>query len=293
MKKDPDREAYRRDGFLVVPDLLQTAEMDALRDEVTQLCRGGFGEIEGLVPTEPGMTDAEVRARYIGCHVVHKALPGARELLADRRIAELVSRLIGPNVKCVHSVLFIKGPGQPGNAWHQDELFIPTRDRSLSTVWIAIDDARTDNGCLRFIPGSHERGVLWPMRCHNNPDLDRAEEAFGFEPGEEAAVHVELSSGSAVVFDGYVLHGSYPNKTVAGFRHSIQFVYMRAESLLPWDQVSRSPTADDYRDIIMVAGEDPYAYKGIADIGRPYMRRPGPTAADLRDAENKRHAVAT
>ena len=66
---------------------------------------------------------------------------------------------------------------------------------------------------------------------------------------------------------------------------------MRAESLLPWDQVGRAPTGDDYRDIIMVAGEDPYAYKGIADLGVPYMRKPGPTVADLRDADNKRHAA--
>ncbi len=115
--------------------------------------------------------------------------------------------------------------------------------------------------------------------------------AFGFSPGEEEAVPVEPTSGSAVVFDGYALHGSYPNKTETGFRHSIQFVYMRAESLLPWDQVGRAPTSDDYRDIIMVAGEDPYAYKGITDIGVPYMRRPGPTTADLRDADSKRYAA--
>ena len=296
MQSAIDGNSYRREGFLVLPRLFDAAEMDALRDDVTGLCRGEFGQIEGLDPVPSGLTDAEIRRRYIGCHVVHKALPRARRLLADSRIVDVVSQLIGPNVKFIHSVLFIKGPGQPGNAWHQDQLFIPTGDRSLTTVWIAIDDARVGNGCLRIIPGAHGRGaggavdgpgVLWPMRRHNDPDLDRAEEAYGFTPGEEAAVPIELSAGSAVVFDGYALHGSYPNKTETHFRHSIQFVYMRAESLLPWDQVGRAPTGDDYRDIIMVAGEDPYAYKGITDLSAPYMRHPGPTVADLRDADKQ------
>ncbi len=60
---------------------------------------------------------------------------------------------------------------------------------------------------------------------------------------------------------------------------------MRAESLLPWDQVGRAPTGEDYRDIIMVAGKDPYAYKGTMEVSFPYMRKPGPTAADLRAAD--------
>ena len=64
---------------------------------------------------------------------------------------------------------------------------------------------------------------------------------------------------------------------------------MRAESLLPWDQVGRAPTGVDYRDIIIVSGTDPHAYKGIADLGRAYMRKRGPTAAAPRAAETHQH----
>jgi ectoine hydroxylase-related dioxygenase (phytanoyl-CoA dioxygenase family) len=47
---------------------------------------------------------------------------------------------------------------------HQDEYYIPTRDRSLCASWIALDDATIDNGCLWVIPGSHRQGVIWPMK---------------------------------------------------------------------------------------------------------------------------------
>ena len=279
-----DAAAYRENGYTVLPEVFSRREMAALKGEVLRLCRGGYGAVGDLAPCPDDASDDDVLSRYIACHVVHKALPMAREMLADRRLVDPVCALIGPNVKCVHSVLFLKGPGNPGNAWHQDETFIPTRDRSLTTAWIAIDDADAENGCLRFFPGSHDTGVLWPMRRHDDPDLDRAETAYGFPYGDGEAVTLEMTAGSVVLFDGYALHGSLPNRSRDRFRRSVQFVYMRAESLLPWDQVGRGETTDDYRDIIMVSGDDPYAYKGIADLGRAYMRKAGPTAADLRAA---------
>ena len=123
------------------------------------------------------------------------------------------------------------------------------------------------------------------MRRHHDPDLDRAEEAFGFPYSPEDGVAIELEAGSVVFFNGYLLHGSYPNRSESSFRRSVQFVYMSAESLLAWDQVTRGPTTRDYRDIIMVSGTDPYAYKGVEDIGRAYLRKGGPTPSDLAEAD--------
>ena len=228
MSADVDAVAYRRKGFTIVQDVFTGREMEGLRREVLRLCRGGYGAIRDLAPCPDDMPDNEVMGRYIACHVVHKAMPPTREMLADRRLVDLVCKLIGPNVKCVHSVLFLKGPGEPGNAWHQDEMFIPTRDRSLTTAWIAIDDADSGNGCLRFLPGSHESGILWPMRRHNDPEFDRAEIAFGYPYDEAAATTTEINAGSVVLFDGYTLHSSFPNRSADRFRRSIQFVYMRS-----------------------------------------------------------------
>ena len=284
-----DIDAYQENGFLIVPSLFTAAEMVTLTDDVTRLCRGAYGAVKDLEDSPRDEPEADLLCRYMACHVVHKVLPLTRTMLADQRIVDVVTALIGPNVKCVHSVLFLKGPGEPGNAWHQDETFIPTRDHSLTTVWIAIDDVEIANGCLRLLPGSHAAGILWPMRPHNDPNLDRLEIAFGFPQAETTANVVEIPAGSAVVFDGYTLHSSFPNRTSDRFRRSIQFVYMRAESLLPWDQVGRAPTGVDYRDIIIVSGTDPYAYKGIADLGRPYMRKRGPTDADQRAVETNQN----
>ncbi len=279
-----DVQAYRHDGYLVVPDLLSPAECASLRAESVAVCRGERGPVNGLDPVLPGEGEIETMARYMVCVMVHKLDSAFAPLLHDPRIVSVLERLIGPDVKAVHSQLYFKHAGMPGNAWHQDELFLPTRDRSLVTAWVALEDASVANGCLKFIAGSHRPSILWPMRRHNHPDLDRAEEAYGFPHDPASARSVELGAGSVVFFDGYLLHGSHPNHNREGFRRSLLYVYCSAHSTLAFDPTSYQPTANDYRDIVMVAGQDPYAWKGTVRLGRPSVRKAGATRADLERA---------
>ena len=117
-------------------------------------------------------SDDEMLRRYLCIHFPHKVSTAARRALASPRIVEGLTAVIGPNVKAMQSMLFIKIEGKPGQAWHQDEYFIPTRDRSLTAVWIALDDATVENGCLWVLPGSHRRGVLYPTHAQSDPRFD-------------------------------------------------------------------------------------------------------------------------
>lgn len=283
---ETDVAAYRARGYLVVERLFDRDTVAALVDEGTQLVRGARGPVDRLEPAAPSDPDEAVLARYMVCPMAHKASPLYRRTMADARLVEVLRKLIGPNVKGVHSQLYLKHAGAPGSAWHQDEMFLPTRDRSLLTAWIALDPATVENGCLRFLPGSHRSGVLWPLRRHNDPELDRAEEAHGFPDPVDAAVTIELAPGSVVFFNGYLLHGSYPNRSAGGFRRSLLFVYASAETPMAWHptDVTQASALSDYRDIVLVAGEDPYAWKGTPDIGRAYVRKPGATVDDQRRA---------
>jgi hypothetical protein len=71
---------------------------------------------------------------------------------------------------------------------------------------------------------------------------------------------------------------------------------MSAESFLPWfvpEKKNAAMAQHDYRDIVMVAGEDPYAYKGITDLARAFVRSDGKGGcADWTDEEQKKKAAA-
>src|SRR6266487_1013247 len=250
--------SYHRDGYVVLPDALSVAEVRALREEAVRICRGELGAVAGVQPPEADAPDEVVVRRYLCIHFPYKLSERMRAMLAHRVIVDALTQLIGPNIKAMQSMLFIKSEGKPGQAWHQDELFIPTRDRSLTAAWMALDDATGDNGCLWVLPGSHRPGCLYPDR-------------------DEDAVPVEVPAGSVVLCNGYLLHMALPNTGRHGLRRALVNHYMRAESLLPWMLPPAGVTMGraDHRDIVMVAGTDPYAYKGTVDVMRPHVRPDG------------------
>jgi ectoine hydroxylase-related dioxygenase (phytanoyl-CoA dioxygenase family) len=276
LNESPDQLAaqYRDNGFCVARSAVSPSEVNALIDEAMRLCRE---EATKLTGADAARGEADDMARFLAIHFPHKLSPLMRDTLAHPRIVEVLTRAIGPNVKCMQSMLFIKHAGKPGQAWHQDEDFIPTRDRSLGAAWIALDDATVDNGCLWVVPGSHRPGILWPLRQHSNPEYDSIPESFDFPYQDTDAIAVEVPAGSIVFFHGYLLHKSLKNRRSAGFRRALVNHYMSAESLLPWwHSGGTAPPTHDSRDIVLIAGSDPYAWKGIEERNHPYVRRETP-----------------
>jgi len=268
---EPDFESYRENGYFIAEGALTLSEIDDIRNDAVSICRGTYGPVPGIEEPEPGETDDQIIAKYICIHHPQKKSGVIAKYLAHPAIVGPLTSVIGPNVKCTQSMLFIKASGKPGQAWHQDENFLATRDRSLTAAWIALDDATTENGCIWVIPGSHKSGILWPTRETTDDRFDCADEAVGFPYGDDDAIPVEVSTGSIVFFNGYLLHRSLPNRAPNGYRRALVNHYMSAESLYPNSFEFPVERADN-RDIIMVVGVDPYAYKGIENRMKTQVR---------------------
>src|SRR5262249_20583341 len=108
------------------------------------------------------------------------------------------------------------------------------------------------------------------------PRFDCAFESYDFPYCDEDAVSVEVPAGALVFFNGYTLHRSLPNKRRSGYRRALVNHYMSAESFLPWFvQEGVTQAKCDYRDIVMVAGIDPHAWKGYDSIAHAHVRPAG------------------
>lgn len=270
-------QQYGDDGCLVIEGLVSPHEVEELRADALRLCRGEY-ESPSLPPVPEGTSETEALAQYLCLHQIHRLSSTMMAGVKHPGISAVLAQLIGPNVKCMQSMLFIKPPKFPGQAWHQDEIYIPTRDRSLTGAWIALDDAKVENGCLWVLKKSQQRGYLYPQRAHNRPEeFDFAQQSYGFDDAEE--VPVECGAGAVVFFNGYLLHRSQKNRS-EHYRRVLVNHYMSAESLLPWHhpgEGERMATAD-YRGVVMVAGEDPYAWKGYVAESGVHVRTFDPAA---------------
>lgn len=266
-------EQYRRDGYVVCPDLVAPEAIAQLRQETLAIACGHRGLIDGV--QERAELDEAALADVLAIHFPHKISPLVRQMLSYPAIVQVLQQLVGPDVKCMQSMLFVKNAGMPGQAWHQDESFIPVPDHSLIGVWIALEDATIDNGCIWVQPGSHAPGVLWPSQACTDPRYDGAPESVGWDSERwprEGGVAAEISAGSVLFFNGLTLHRSLNNRRTHGFRRALVNHYMSARCELPWTFVPSRHAPHDFRDIEMVAGHDPFAQRGLEDLSRPYLR---------------------
>ena len=169
---------YKKHGYLIAPNIISQKAIAALKEEALSIVKGERGNVDGLLDNIEDLSDEDVLKKYSAIHFPHKISPLIKSYAAHKEIAEILSEVVSSNMKCLQTMLFMKGPGKKGQSWHQDEYFIPTRDKSLVGAWIALDDADEENGCLWIIPGSHKSGFI-SRRVENNnsefADVDAAD----------------------------------------------------------------------------------------------------------------------
>jgi len=202
-------EAYRRDGYLVIPRLIegeQLAELRVLTDRIVAEARGVSANDE-LYDLEPSHSAALPRVRRLK-PAIFKRYAFFRALTRDPKITSILSGLLGPNIRLYGGKLNVKsaGYGSPVE-WHQDWAFYPHTNDDVLATGIYLDDCDLDNGPLRVVPGSHSGptfdhhadgrfcGAMNPAAC--DIDLGKAVPLMG-PAGSMTIHHARLVHGSAL-----------------------------------------------------------------------------------------------
>ena len=130
------------------------------------------------------------------------------------KILKFVEQLLGKDFALWNSSFFAK-PAYNGfeTPWHQDGQYWPIYPLANCTVWLAIDDANEDNGCLRFIKGSHKDKTLKQHSRNNKKNLTLHQELNKEELDEKNIVNLILKRGQISLHDVYMVHGSNENKS--------------------------------------------------------------------------------
>ena len=146
-------------------------------------------------------------------------------------ILDMVEQVLGGHFALWNSSFFAK-PAVSGRAtpWHQDGEYWPIRPVATCTVWIAIDDANTENGCLKLIPGSHKKEQLLAHKTNPDPNLTLNQELLSSDFDESQAVDLILEAGQMSLHDVRIVHGSEEN-TSSNSRRGMTLRYMPLTSV--------------------------------------------------------------
>ncbi len=133
----------------------------------------------------------------------------------NKKILNIIEQLIGKNFALWNSSFFAK-PALNGHAtpWHQDGQYWPIRPLATCSVWLAIDDATSENGCLKFIKGSHKEKKLKKHKINKSKKLTLNQELLKSEYLEKNSVDLILKRGQISLHDVYMVHGSEENKSI-------------------------------------------------------------------------------
>jgi len=211
-----------------------------------------------------------------------------------RQIVDRVESILGPNLICWRSEMFPKYPGDEGTDWHQADTFGHASGRpqvvwpqadfgGAITVWTAVTEAAKENGCLRFIPGTHEemfydetKEMKYTPEQVNQLEKNGIKSGFfGYDyrnlqkdpdwiPDESKAVSMEMKPGQCVIFWSTLMHASFPNttkdKTRLGFTAryvptSVK-IYPETDNIIEYG----STLSLDKYGVVLVSGNDEYGH---------------------------------
>jgi phytanoyl-CoA hydroxylase len=154
-------EAYKRDGVIVVPDVLDSQILARMRQVVAELVAGAAAITEhtDVYDLEPGHTPANPRVRRIKTpHKVHAVFD---EVARSPQVIAILKALLGPRLRLHGSKLNMKSAqyGSPVE-WHQDWAFYPHTNDDVLAIGVLLDDTDLSNGPMLVSPGTHT-GPVW------------------------------------------------------------------------------------------------------------------------------------
>ena len=227
MLSQADLAAYRHDGFIVLPNILSSDEVETLcrvTDEFVRNARTVAANDE-IYDLEDTHSAAEPRVRRIKAPHLHH--PEYAQAARHPKIVEVLTDLWS-TVRFDTGKLNMKSAGYGAPIeWHQDWAFYPHTNEDLAAVGIMLDDCEMDNGPMMVIPGSH----LGPIHDHHGPDgrfcgaIDP--EASGLDLSQ--AVPCLGKAGSITVHHVRAVHGSATNFSGKS-RRFLLFQYRAADA---------------------------------------------------------------
>jgi len=197
---------YHRDGYIVVPNLLDEKE------------------VERFLANEKNPPDRSA-GKYLRVHTVD---PVWESVAKHPNVAGIAKQLLDGTPMIVQTMYLPKGPGGTGIALHQDTHYIKNDPNTLMACWIAFTDTDQENGGFTVVPGTHTGPLMTVRKNTDTSEHDAWEETytlrdrdgktsqqhmyrFKIDVPDEKIVKLAIPRGAGIFFHGMLIHGSFGN----------------------------------------------------------------------------------
>ncbi|MEO6711276.1 MAG: phytanoyl-CoA dioxygenase family protein [Planctomycetota bacterium] len=249
---EDEKARFRRDGFVHLEGVLSDEELAGISADYDRFLRREIAV--------PGKDLCDMSGDYgrtfeqysiVNVMLPRRYYPAWQGNLYEQRAASIAAALHGPGMAIDYDQLLAKRPFKDDAVfeWHQDQAYWPVlADSRTATCWLAVDDSTLENGCMRFVPGSH----LLPLRPHRPLKNDRGEShtlLTDVDPARDEIRPMPIRRGDITVHNERVLHSSGGNVT-AGWRRAYIVAFRAAASVAEERRLGFTHSHNDAREVL-------------------------------------------
>lgn len=213
------KPAFDRDGHVIIRQFLTQSEFAELNAQLDRYIR----EVVPRLPDTHAFYVDKSRPETLKQmqHMIED--PFFRDYSRHPTWIGLAQSLLGEEVISQGPEWFNKPPGlEAPTPPHQDNYYFNLKPPNVLTIWLALDPVDEENGCLRYVAGSHRRGI----RPHDRSNiLGFSQGITDYGPDDRAReVQIHLQPGDAVVHHGETIHRADPNRSANRHRRAFAVV---------------------------------------------------------------------
>lgn len=212
-------EQYHRDGFIVVPHVFSSEEVEQYKAYFMAWNETRNPQFAHLNP--------DPLVNYPRIMQPHRADDLSLAWVLDDRLDQCMTALLGQSPYAVQTMFYFKPAGARGQALHQDQFYLRVQPGTCMAAWMAIDPCDEENGCLQVVPGTHTLPTLCTVDA--DPTVSFSDVTVELPEGM-SPLPVIMQPGDVLFFNGQLVHGSYPNTSIDRFRRSFIGHYIVAEA---------------------------------------------------------------
>ncbi|MBO89166.1 MAG: phytanoyl-CoA dioxygenase [Rickettsiales bacterium] len=194
---DEQVDAYHRDG-VVYP-------ISVMSREEARKCRSA---LETFECAHPEYLDGGRRQK------LHLVQTWMADVVRRPEILDAVEDILGPDILCWQTSLFIKEAGDPGFvSWHQDGNYWGLSSQEVVTAWLALSPSSVESGCMKMMPGSHRWASIEHKDTFDKDNLLTRGQVMKHDIDEDQAIDIIVEPGEISLHHVNIAHASAPNRS--------------------------------------------------------------------------------
>ena len=221
------KESFRKDGYVFLPGFLNKEEVEALNEKLATFIK----EVVPSLPAEHAFyEDKNDPASLKQLFHLNAYDPFFQQMLVGSKFEELAEMLLEDKVLPKNLEFFNKPPkiGKPTPP-HQDNYYFMLKPAEAVTMWLALEEVDSENGCVRYVKGSHLNG----MRPHGRTQtlgFSQGMTDFGQEEDLANEVAFPAKPGDLLVHHSMTIHRADGNTSSSRSRRAMGLIYFAASA---------------------------------------------------------------